>query len=158
MRNGWQISKNRADPGCTPNPSGSLWEATLPKSYFSPMTGFSSQMLSPMTLSTMSEWNSPPLALYSAKALVNILVCMVMWIYFFLTFLCDSDVYMHAQSFQLCPILCDPVDCSLLLSMGFSRQKYWSGLPFPSSGDLPNPGIDPASILCLPHWQVVLCP
>ena len=27
------------------------------------------------------------------------------------------------------------------LSMGFSRQEYWSGLPFPSSGDLPDPGI-----------------
>ena len=27
------------------------------------------------------------------------------------------------------------------LSMGFSRQDYWSGLPFPSSGDLPDPGI-----------------
>ena len=31
------------------------------------------------------------------------------------------------------------------LSMGFSRQKYWSGLPFPSPGDLPNPGIKPWS-------------
>ena len=28
-------------------------------------------------------------------------------------------------------------------SMGFSRQGYWSGLPFPSPGDLPNPGIEP---------------
>ena len=31
------------------------------------------------------------------------------------------------------------------LSMGFSRQEYWSGLPFPSPGDLPNPGIKPVS-------------
>ena len=31
------------------------------------------------------------------------------------------------------------------LSMGFLRQDYWSGLPFPSSGDLPNPGIEPRS-------------
>ena len=31
------------------------------------------------------------------------------------------------------------------LSMGFSRQEYWSGLPFPSPGDLPNPGIKPKS-------------
>ena len=30
-------------------------------------------------------------------------------------------------------------------SMGFSRQEYWSGLPFPSPGDLPNPGIEPQS-------------
>ena len=31
------------------------------------------------------------------------------------------------------------------LSMEFSRQEYWSGLPFPSPGDLPNPGIEPRS-------------
>ena len=31
------------------------------------------------------------------------------------------------------------------LCMGFSRQEYWSGLPFPSPGDLPNPGIEPRS-------------
>ena len=32
-----------------------------------------------------------------------------------------------------------------VLSMAFSRQEYWSGLPFPSPGDLPNPGIEPGS-------------
>ena len=32
-----------------------------------------------------------------------------------------------------------------LLSMEFSRQEYWSGMPFPSPGDLPNPGIEPGS-------------
>ena len=32
------------------------------------------------------------------------------------------------------------------LSMGFSRQEYWSGLPFPPTGDLPNPGIKPVSL------------
>ena len=31
------------------------------------------------------------------------------------------------------------------LSMGFSRQEYWSGLPFPSPGDLPDSGIEPMS-------------
>ena len=31
------------------------------------------------------------------------------------------------------------------MSMGFSRQEYWSGLPFPSPGDLPEPGIEPES-------------
>ena len=31
------------------------------------------------------------------------------------------------------------------LSMGFSKQEYWSGLPFPSPGDLPDPGIEPDS-------------
>ena len=37
------------------------------------------------------------------------------------------------------------VACWAPLSMGFSRQQYWSGLPFPSPGDLPNPGIEPGS-------------
>ena len=46
---------------------------------------------------------------------------------------------------QLHPILCDPKDLSPTLSMGFSRQEYWSGLPFLSPGDLPNPGIKPWS-------------
>ena len=36
-------------------------------------------------------------------------------------------------------------DHQALLSMGFSRQEYWSGLPFPSPGDLPDPGIEPVS-------------
>ena len=35
------------------------------------------------------------------------------------------------------------------LSMGFSRQEYWSGLPFPSPGDLPNPGIKLVSLFTL---------
>ena len=32
------------------------------------------------------------------------------------------------------------------LSIGFSRQEYWNGLPFPSPGDLPDPGIEPRSL------------
>ena len=53
----------------------------------------------------------------------------------------------ESEGAQWCPTLCDPMDCSPpgSLSMGFSRQEYWSGLPFPSSGDLPNPGIDSGS-------------
>ena len=39
----------------------------------------------------------------------------------------------------------ETVTCRLLLSMGFSRQDYWSGLPFTSPGDLPGPGIKPLS-------------
>ena len=37
------------------------------------------------------------------------------------------------------------VACQVPLSMGFPRQEYWSGLPFPSPGDVPNPGTEPAS-------------
>ena len=49
---------------------------------------------------------------------------------------------------QLCPTLCDPMGYSCHqapLSMGFSRQEYWSGLPFSSLVDLPDPGIEPTS-------------
>ena len=46
---------------------------------------------------------------------------------------------------KLCLTLCDPMDCQAPLSMGFYRQEYWSGLPSPSPGDLPNPRIEPAS-------------
>ena len=37
------------------------------------------------------------------------------------------------------------VACQAPLSVGFPRQEYWSGLPFPSLGDLPDPGIEPTS-------------
>ena len=49
---------------------------------------------------------------------------------------------------QLCPTICNPLDCSplALLSMKFSRQEHWSGLPFPSPGDLPNSEIEPMSL------------
>ena len=38
------------------------------------------------------------------------------------------------------------VACQAPLSMEFSRQEYWSGLPFPTPGDLPNPGSEPTSL------------
>ena len=45
---------------------------------------------------------------------------------------------------QLCVTLCDPwmVALQAPLSMGFPRQEFWSGLPFPSLGDLPDSGIE----------------
>ena len=48
---------------------------------------------------------------------------------------------------KLCPTLATPwtVACQVPRSIGFSRQEYWSGLPFPSPGDLPEPGIEPRS-------------
>ena len=51
------------------------------------------------------------------------------------------------------PTLCKPWTAAYQAppSMGFSRQEYWSGLPFPSPGDLPNPGIEPMS-----HYRWIL--
>ena len=58
---------------------------------------------------------------------------------------------------QLCPTLWTPgrtVAYQAPLSMGFSRQEHWSGLPFPSPGDLPKPGIEPGP----PILQAVTLP
>ena len=41
--------------------------------------------------------------------------------------------------------------CLAPLSMGFSKQEYWNGLPFPSPGDLPDPGIEPTTFAS-PAW------
>ena len=55
-----------------------------------------------------------------------------------------------------CLTVYNPMDCSPpgALSVRFPRQEYWSGLPFPPPGNLPNPGIKPASpaspALCVP--------
>ena len=55
---------------------------------------------------------------------------------------------------QSCPTLFDPMYYSPPAhpSMAFSRQEYWSGLPFPSPGDLPDPGINPS----LPQYRQAL--
>ena len=58
---------------------------------------------------------------------------------------------------QLCPTVFDLVDCSppTPLSMGFSRQEYRSGFPFPPPGNLLNPGIK-LHLLCLLHCRRIL--
>ena len=54
----------------------------------------------------------------------------------------------RSEVVQSCPTLCDPwtVAHQASPSMGFSRQEYWSGLPFPSPGDLSDTGIEPRSL------------
>ena len=53
------------------------------------------------------------------------------------------------QSLKSCLTLCNSIDHSRQapLSVGFSRQEYWSGLPLSSPGDLADPGIKPASLM-----------
>ena len=52
---------------------------------------------------------------------------------------------------QLCPTLCNPMDYSPLCSSvhGILQQEYWSGLPFPAPGDLPDPGIESGEVSCI---------
>ena len=56
---------------------------------------------------------------------------------------------MSAKLLQSCPTLGTPWTAAhqAPLYMGFSRQEYWSGLPCPPPGDLPNPGMDPMSLM-----------
>ena len=67
-------------------------------------------------------------------------------IFFF--FLSNLYVCVQCSVTQLCLSFCDPMDCSLPDSSVrvFSRQEYYSGLPFPISGDLPNSEIEPTSL------------
>ena len=68
------------------------------------------------------------------KVCVCVYICVCVCVY----------VYMLCLVTQLCPTLCNPMDCSPPGSSvhgGFSRQEYWSGLPCPP-GDLPNPGME----------------
>ena len=58
-----------------------------------------------------------------------------------------SRWYVHTQSLSRVWLFVTPrsVACQAAMSMEYSRQKYWSGLPFPSPGNLPDPGIKPRS-------------
>ena len=65
----------------------------------------------------------------------------------------DTGASANAKSLQSCPTLWT-VACQAPLSMGFPRQEYWSGLPCPSPGDLPNPGIKSTSLTsAYLYWQ-----
>ena len=68
---------------------------------------------------------SPPMVPISSKMLhIHVCIC----------------VHCCCLVARLCPIFCDPMDCSLPVS-----SVHWNGLPFPSPGPLPNPGIEPVS-------------
>ena len=73
-----------------------------------------------------------------------------------------SCMFLCAKLLQPCPTLCDCMDYILPgssvhgilhVSMGFSRQEYWSESPCPPPGDLPDPGIKTMPLMFL-HWQV----
>ena len=70
--------------------------------------------------------------------------CIDRWILQRLSHLCSAGLCLGSQS---CPILCDPMDCSLPVNsvLGDSPGSCWSGLLCSPPGDLPNPGIKPRS-------------
>ena len=58
-------------------------------------------------------------------------------------------MHAHAKLLQTCPTLCNPMDHISPGSIvhGILQVEYWSGLPFPPPGDLPNRGIEPTSLM-----------
>ena len=58
------------------------------------------------------------------------------------------EIKVHARMFSRIPLFATPWTAAhqAPLSVEFPRQEYWSGLPFPSPGDLPNPGIESGSL------------
>ena len=81
----------------------------------------------------------------SALNMIYMAMCVYIYIYYICNIICVTRV--------LCSVMpdsdsCERMDCSPPdpLSMGFSRQEYWSGWPFPTPGDLPHPGIEPKSL------------
>ena len=71
---------------------------------------------------------------------------MVPYMHFYL--LCVLSRFSHVRLFATLWT----VACQATVSMGFSRQEYWSGLPCPPPGYLPDPGIEPKSFM-YPYWQ-----
>ena len=73
---------------------------------------------------------------------------------------CSECVCVCVHLLQLCLTLGDTwtVSHHATLSTGFSRQEYWSELPFPSQGESSRPRDQTSSLLCLLHWQVDALP
>ena len=100
-----------------------------------------------------------------ARMVVALWLNQVLWFQSLWVLYCNAvSVSMFKESWcclvaKLCPSLCEPMDCSPPGSsvVGFPRQEYCSGLPFPSPGDLPDSGIGPISLSLL-HCRRILYP
>ena len=89
---------------------------------------------------------------------IHLSVCLSIHLFIYLS------IYLSVLCAQSCLTLCNPMDCiacQVPLSMGFSRQEYWSRVPCPPPGDPPTPGVEPESLasaalqtdsLLLSHW------
>ena len=97
------------------------------------------------TLTTVSIMRNKCAALIQASFCVCVCVCVCVYVCVHTPIYVYIYVCMHAQSHSHVQLFVTP--CTVAhqppLSMGLSWQEYWSGLPFPSPGDLPDPGIEP---------------
>ena len=96
------------------------------------------------------------LLLFTIEICQKVVILYITALYFLTKGKLTLTLCVCAEQLQLCPILCDPwtIAHQLPLSMGFSRQEYWSGLPCPPPGDPPDLGVEPTSLMspASPGW------
>ena len=93
-----------------------------------------------------TQWKNQPIYMWSSA----LSVCMfsknpLFWFYSSWTWEIFSKCVCVCVCAQSCLILCNAMDCSQA-PLEFSRQEYWSEVPFPTPGDLSYPGIEPTSL------------
>ena len=129
------------------------------------MSGFTVQCPLHMNFQVVNlqRWECVCQSLYVSccKVLLHLSRYCIVWLKLFIFCVCFLCTYYLCEKYyrpitvhtytnaQLCPTLCNPMDCAhqAPLSMGFSRQEWWSGLPCPPPGDPPDTGIEPASLV-----------
>ena len=125
----WPRSAGRPGLLLSSKPRFCIWQVTAP-----PPLSLRSQSI----LVLMSYLKKPPFGDEKTSLISSLCSCQE----------ARLKVKVNVLVAQSCLTLCDLMNCiarQAPLSMGFSRQEHWSGLPAPSPGDLPNPGIEPKS-------------
>ena len=98
---------------------------------------------------SMCTWDE--CVLHCCMVKCHIYIYTYIYIYIMLCWFIVSEVA------QLCLTLCNPMDCSLPGSSvhGLFHEEYWSRVPFPSPGNLPNPGIEPIFHIAGRHFTIL---
>ena len=137
-------------PVITCSPRSPVLQA--PQSLFGPL---SMPPLSPLSAALAADITSWGIFVFNALPSTHIRTkpTALLWDLRAMYFPIRTIIPVHQYKFrlccaQLCPTLCNPMDCACQapLSMEFSRQEYQSRLPFPPPGDLPDPGVESVSL------------
>jgi len=105
-----------------------------------------------MTDSCTYDTNISPFILLGAALFILVVYKSVFYNYTFIHNHISTSLYVSSHVCVLMVsrvrVFANPwtIVCHVSLSMGFPRQEYWSGLPLPTPGDLPDPGIEPTSL------------
>ena len=108
-------------------------------------------LIRPLTVTFFFSWSSDKHQLCGYPTLIKLTMAYYLWrkdlVYFLYLFLFHPVLKVKVKSLSRVQLFATPctITHQALPSMGFFRQESWSGLPFPSPGDHPNPGIKPRS-------------